>query len=257
MRYGMCVQNQQLELIGKLAEMGYDYIECRFNLFASDNGEKVKELMRETEKSNIKCEAVNCFIPGDFRLTGDGVDEKALREYIERGMSGAAKAGCQTVVFGSGSARSIPQGFDRERGMAQIEHFLRDIVAPVAEKYKITVVTEPLRCAETNSVNTVREAVKLAERVNHPCISSLADLYHMYGEGETPESLCSFDGKIKHSHIAEVTTRAYPCEGDGYDYSRFVSALEKCGCERCSVEGRTEDFLSDSRKAIELLKKIK
>lgn len=256
MRYGMCVQNPQIDFIDEIAALGYDYVEGRFNLFTDCDEELVEKMKAALERTGLKCEACNCFIPGNLRLTGDEVDEEALKAHIEKGMSGASKLGCKIVVFGSGGARNIPETISRERGCEQIVHFLRDIVAPIAEKYGITVVTEPLKSSETNVLNTVKEAVEMADIVNNPCIASLGDLYHMYAENETPESLEGFAGKVKHCHIAEVTSRNYPAEGDEYDYKRFIDVMEKIGCERCSVEGRTSDYIGDSKKAIELLRKL-
>ena len=256
MRYGMCVQNHQIEFIDEITKMGYDYVECRFNIFAENNREKIEELTSALKRNNIKCEAVNCFIPGSFHLTGEDVDENALSEYIETGMKNLHEINCKTVVFGSGGARRIPDGLEYGKGTEQIIHFLRDIVSPIAGKYGITVTIEPLKSGETNVINTVKDAVNIAEKVSSPYISSLADLYHMYAENETPESLSDFTGKIFHSHIAEVNSRSYPKEGDSYDYSRFIRAMEKVGCTRCSVEGSTENFVEDSKKTIALLKKL-
>ena len=256
MKFGMCVQNPQIDFIDEIAAMGYEYIEGRFNLFTDCDEELVEKMRAALERNNIKCEACNCFIPGNLKLTGDSVDEEALRAHIEKGMSGASRLGCKIVVFGSGGARNIPDTITREEGKKQIEHFLRDIVAPIAEKYDITVVTEPLRSSETNVLNTVHEAVTMADRVGKKNIASLGDLYHMYAENETPESITEFVGKVKHCHIADVTDRSYPFEGDEYDYSRFIKAMEEVGCERCSVEGRTDDYIGDSKKAIELLRSL-
>lgn len=256
MRYGMCIQNTQLDYIEGVAKMGYDYIEGRFTLFAGDDEELIEKMFKLTKENNIVCETCNCFIPGDLRITGDVIDEKALSDYIEKGMKNLEKAGCKIVVFGSGGARNIPEGYDYEKGINQIAHFLKTIAGPIAEKYGITIVTEPLKNPDSNIINTVKEAVELAEKVNHPCVSSLADLYHMYAENETPESLEGYDGKVKHCHIAEVLNRAYPKSSDEYDYSRFIKVMEKIGCPRCSVEGSTKDFLNDSKAALEVLKSI-
>lgn len=256
MKFGMCVQNPQIDFIDEIAALGYEYIEGRFNLFTDCDEELVEKMRAALEKNNIKCEACNCFIPGNMKLTGSDVDEDALRAHIEKGMSGASKLGCKIVVFGSGGARNIPEDMKREDGEEQIIHFLRDIVAPIAEKYDITVVTEPLRSSETNVLNTVHEAVAMAEKVKCKNIASLGDLYHMYAENEDPESLSAFVGKVKHCHIADVTDRSYPFIGDEYDYKRFIDVMKKIGCERCSVEGRTDDYIADSKKAIELLKSL-
>lgn len=257
MRYGMCLRNDQLDLIKYVSDCGYDYVEGRFPLFARGSEDETENMLRLLRQNNIKCEVCNCFIPGDLRITGENVDETALSEYIERGMKNAKRAGCEIVVFGSGGARSIPDGFDFDRGYEQLVHFLKDIVAPICEKYGMMVVTEPLRSMECNIINTVREAARLAERVNSKYIASLADLYHMFAENEKPGELIGLSGKIRHSHIAEVKNRSYPKLSDSYDYSEFIRVMERTGCERCSVEGRSDDFEKDALEAMELFRSIK
>lgn len=257
MRYGMCIRNDQLDFIKPMADIGYDYIEGRFGFFADAGREEIENLKDTLSQCNIKCECCNCFIPGNMKITGDSVDEDALREYIEKGMKNAKEVGCEIVVFGSSGARSIPDGYDRQKTTEQIISFLRNIVAPVAERYSITVVTEPLRRSECNILNTVKEAVQLADEVNCSCISSLGDLFHMYAENETPESISSFVGKLKHCHIASVTDRNFPKLSDEYDYGKFIAVMEKLGCERCSVEGRTDNFIKDAEEAMEVFGKIK
>lgn len=257
MKFGMCVQNPQVDFIPFVAQCGYDYIECRFNLFTTEDPEVCKKYVRLLKENNIPCDTCNCFMPGEIKVTGDDVDEKVIAEYIEKGMKGFSEIGGKVVVFGSGGSRNIPDGFDREKGMEQIVHFLRDIAGPLAAKYGLTIVTEPLCHAASNVLNTVKEVVALSEKVQHPNVSSLADLYHMAQENETVESLLCYDGKLAHSHIAEPADRKYPKTTDNYDYTAFFANLEKIGCPRCSVEGSTKDFEKDAKESIELYRSLK
>ena len=49
-------------------------------------------------------------------------------------------------------------------------------------------------------------------------------------------------------------TRYAPKKDDGYDYSVFLKAVIDSGCERCSVEGRLDNFPEDAVEALEVLK---
>lgn len=254
MKYGMCIMDSQLEFIKDVAEQGYDYIELRFGMFGNNDTEKINEVKSLMEKNNIGCEACNCFLPGTLKVTGDSIDEAALSSYIETGMKNLSEIGCKIVVFGSGGSRNVPEGYDEGKAFEQIAHFLKTIAGPIAGKYGITIVIEPLRNPDSNIIHTVADAVKLAKLADHPAVSSLGDLYHMYAMDEEPESIADFDGLVKHCHIATPVSRAFPKLEDDYDFTRFFNVMEKIGCERCSVEGSTQDFANDSAEAIKVFK---
>ncbi|MBR3768401.1 MAG: sugar phosphate isomerase/epimerase [Clostridia bacterium] len=261
MRFGVCVGIDQKEKVKIAAECGFDYIESGFQMFAAAAEEELT-LWEETSKEySIKCEAVNCFLPGSLKVTGENVDYDALRDFVERGMKNCARLGVKIVVFGSSGARNIPEGFSFAEGFRQLGYFLREIASPSAAKYGITVVTEPLCTDETNIINTVNEGVMLSVFAGKDNIKGLADLYHMTKCGDTAENIINLKGSIAHGHISNPEgigdkKRIYPASVDEYDYKSFVDALEKCGCERCSVEAACFDFAVDAPKAIKLLRSL-
>lgn len=252
MRFGACFGYDPKNI--KLAsEFGFDYLEAGFAFFVKGSDEEIEDYCKCLDEYGIKCEASNCFIPGDLKVTGENVDYDALKAHIEKGMSRGVKAGLKTVVFGSGGARNIPDGFPYSKAANQIAYFLKEIVAPIAEKYDITVVVEPL--CDSNIINTVKEGCIFAAMAESDHVKGLGDSFHMYTFGDKFENIRELKGFIGHAHIAEPTKRVYPSEGDGADYATFLKNLEYAGCPRCSIEARCDDFLAEGAEALAVLKK--
>lgn len=253
MRFGLNI-GTSAEHVKLAADAGFDYVETGFSVLAQPGDETLDSFCRALADNHIRCEAVNCFIPGSMKVVGDAVDSEALKAYVERGMSRAARAGTEIVVFGSGGARSIPDGFSYPAAVKQLTGFLREIVSPIAGKYGVTVVIEPL--CDTNSVTTVREGAMLAAAADTEPVKLLCDLYHMYRVGDGLDTLTGLEGFLKHSHIAEPVKRGYPLSGQEYDYRAFVKAVEALGCPRCTVEASPSDMRSEAPICAKLLKSL-
>lgn len=261
MRFGVCCGIDNEENVKIAVDAGFDYLECGFQLFANASEDDLTLWEEREKKYGILCEATNCFLPGSMPVTGDNVNYDELKEFVERGMKNSARMGVKTVVFGSSGARSIPEGFPYAKGIEQMIYFLREIVSPIAEKYDITVVTEPLSANESNLINTVKEGVMLAVATGKDNIKGLADLYHMQQCADTNEDILMLVGSIVHAHISNPVhkfgkKRVYPTSTEEFDYKSFVDALEKIGCERVSVEAAVIDFSVDAPAAAKLLKSL-
>lgn len=174
----------------------------------------------------VPTESANGFFPSDIRLTGPDAElERAVR-YTEVAMRRASEIGLKTAVLGSGAARSIPEGWPRERAEEQFCNLL-GMIGPIAKKYGVTIVIEPLRSQECNFINTVKEGYEIAKKVKHPNVRVLADIYHMTQEKEGPESILLAGSKyLRHVHIAENAKRTAPGV-DGDDFTSYFRALKK------------------------------
>jgi len=259
MRFGVCFGVKNPEYVKICEDAGCDYVESNFGQIARCTDEEYAALKKAVDESSIKIEAANCFI--DLKMTGPEVDYEAIKEYVEKGMSRGAALGLKVAVFGSGRARAIPEGWSYKEGIAQLAYFLGEIVSPIAGKYGVTVVTEPLRFNESNVINTIKEGVMLASFAGKDNIGGLADLYHMVGCNDTYDDVRLLSGCINHSHISNplgdaVDKRVFPKDASEYDYKGFIDALEAAGCERCSVEAATHDFEHDTPIAIKVLKSL-
>jgi hypothetical protein len=95
------------------------------------------------------------------------VDVSRPAEHVERTVGRLSALGVETLVFGSGKARQVPEGFSREEALSQLVAFGR-LAAEAASRTGIVVVLEPLRRQETNIINTAREGLALVDTVGLP-----------------------------------------------------------------------------------------
>ena len=95
----------------------------------------------------------------------------------------------------------MPDGFSRETAEEQFVRLCKRL-GPVAARYRVTVVIEPLNSRETNLINSVSEGASIVERVNHKNIRLLCDLFHMTADGEPPQAIVDAGKHIRHCHIA-------------------------------------------------------
>ncbi len=178
---------------------------------------------------NAKCKVVaaNSFLPGHLKLVGPVINEAAILGYVDTVMKRAAAAGLRLVVLGSGAARQIPPGFDRDTAKKQFIVIVRKM-AIVASKYKIPIAMENLNKGECNFINSVAEGLEIARAINHPYFKLTADIYHMLRENEPATSIVDARDYIIHCHIAENKERGYPGKS-GEDFRPYLRALKTIG----------------------------
>ncbi len=256
MKFGVCI-GTNIENMKIAKSLGYDYCEGHSQEIANKPIEHI-ETMKAT---GIPVLAANCFI--GLRVVGEERDDAKISEYLEQLFSRGSYLGIKYFVFGSSGARRIPDGMSLEEGRAQIVDFLKRLVAPVAEKYNIPVVIEPLRPAECNAINTVADGIEIAEKVDSHFIKVLADVKHMYEQQEDFKLLYDYKGWVLHAHTSNPDPdpalnkkRIYPKAGDGFNQADFIEPLKAIGVETCSVEADVIDFPTDAAEAIKVLKAL-
>lgn len=260
MRYGLCIKVEDPGTVHIAKRAGFDYVECNFTKLTRADGAQFDALAQALDDAGIVCETANCFLPADLPLF-DGYDEKATREFLEAGFVRGARIGLHTVVFGAGSARKLPDGADVVDCINRFVAFTRDVASPIAAKYGVTVVIEPLSKSECNFINTLVEGAMMVAAVDRSNVKLLADNYHMESIGEGADDVRKMRGIIKHSHIsypkpAEGKKRVYPSKAREWDYASFVDAVRDSGCTTCSVEASAFDFEKESFDAAELLRTL-
>lgn len=260
MKIGVCRGLDDFESINTAVQVGVDYYECGFGSLAKFDDEKFNLCKDYLEKMSLKCLVANGFIPGDLKVVGDNIDYSALTEYLDKGFERAKILGVQKIVFGSGAARSFPEGYSLEKAKEQLAFFLSEYAAPKAEKAGCVIVMEPLRFCETSMIHTVADGIEIAKMSGKKNVAGLADLYHVYGNNDSIEGIASFKGELLHSHIAEPEKRVYPSTKDTEDviavYKSFFDALKIAGCESCSIEAHTDDFKNDIADALAIIKSL-
>lgn len=257
MKFGVCV-GTNIEKMKYIKSLGYDYAEGHCQEIAR----KDKAYLDEMKATGLPMIAANCFI--GMRVVGEEKNEAEIKEYLEKMFANAAYLGLKYLVFGSSGARRIPEGMSLAEGRAQIVDFLKNDVAPLAEKYNLTIAIEPLRPEECNAINTVADGVEIAKKVNSPYVKVLADVAHMYVQNESMESLLDYKGWVVHAHTSNPDPdpaldckRIYPAAADEFKQASFVEPLKAIGVEHCSIEANVLDFPADAKNAYEVLKDLR
>ena len=215
-----------------------DYVEANVQVFLKPEACE-SEFAAEVEKLaawNGHIAAANCFLPADLKVTGPAVDPGRLARYADTAFRRAAQVGMRLVVFGSGGARHVPEGWPLAEGFEQLVRAL-EVCAPLAAKHGVILVLEPLNRAECNLVNTVLEGAAAVARVNHPHVGLLVDFFHMMRNGESPDDIVKVGPWIAHAHAAEKRDRTAPGMA-GDDFGAFLVALKRAGyAGSLSIEG--------------------
>lgn len=250
MQFGCCCSLDQAEA-AKAA--GFDFVECTVRSLTPEVDE-FAPILAAYGASPLPVKAFNVFLPGDLKITGPSVDWPAVQSYVDEALRRVDQIGARIVVFGSGGARNVPDGFSFDEADGQLKRFL-EIVAKAAEPLGITVVIEPLNKLESNVINSVPAGVALAEAVGSSSVQVLADLYHMMMDGEDLENVRTHAQWIKHIHVAD-SGRFAPGTGD-YPYAQFFTMLHAVGYDGLiSVECRWRNFEEEAAGAVAFLKRM-
>jgi sugar phosphate isomerase/epimerase len=251
MRLGCCVSPEQLPA---LAAAGGEYAEFAVARAVTGGDEAAFARLLETvAESPVKPEAYNVLLPADLVVVGPAVDRARLEGYIATAFARIARLTDPgaIVVFGSGRARSIPEGFPRGAALDQLADFL-GWLGPRATQHGITLAIEPLRRAESNVFNTLGEVAAFIAARGLTDVYLLADLYHMVEEGEPLSAIADHGDLIVHSHTAD-TGRLAPGTGD-YPQAEFFARLRAhTRCDRCSIECTWRDFEHELTPALTAL----
>ncbi len=127
-------------------------------------------------------------------------------------------------------------------------------------KYGVTIAIEPLNRKESNVINTVAEALELAEELDLPGIQVLADAYHMYLEREPLEiiSRAVKAGRLAHVHYAEFD-RSFPVgqADNGVDFAQLFTLLQEAGYTGgISAECSSKQIAVDSEESLSYISRI-
>lgn len=198
--------------------------------------------------------AVNIFMPGDLKLVGPDVKEEMILDYADEVFMRCRAANVNLVIWGSGGARRIPDGFDREKAREQFASIAKKI-AIIAKAYNIVLALENLNTSETNFITTLEEAFSIVQQVNHPNFRLCADIYHMLKEGESPQAIIKSRKYLVHCDIAEKNGRTPPGT-KGEDFTPYLKALKEINYSgKIIMECRWENLAVQAKPAYDFLQK--
>jgi len=216
------------ELFKMTANMGYDGIE----LHISDPRKADLSYLKELALSHgLEVPAIGTGLTytlhGISFLSSAGVRKRAvdrLREYIN-----IAKDLEAVVIIGLIRGRLARGRFTPYEGWKMI----RDCLihgAPLAEEYGVTLAIEPINRYETDLINTLADALRMASDVDSETVKIMADTFHMnIEEASITDSLRQSGEKLAHFHVAD-SNRLSPGKGH-LDFSSIISELKGIGYE--------------------------
>jgi sugar phosphate isomerase/epimerase len=251
MIYGVCTEPEDA---AALAEAGFEFVELHVQRHLKPEKSEAAFLpqLKRIQAAALLCVAANCFIPAHLKITGPQVDFDGLTRYVEVACERAQHAGIETIVFGSGGARTIPDGFDRQQAWGQLVDFGR-MLGPVAQRHGVTIAVEPLNRRETNVLNATADCARYVREVDHPSVKLLIDGYHWALECESVADIVAAGPLLCHAHIATYQTRLAPGL-EPCDFEPFFQGLKDGGYDgRISIEGKWDNLGDQMAGALAVL----
>jgi len=230
MQIGLLIES--LDQLDNVANWGYDYAEITPGSLGpdADDPQAEADARAQVQKARVPSRTMCGFLPDPERLelmvVGPTVNRERLRSYTTRVFDRMQRAGVELMVFGSGTARSAPEGYPTEHAHTQIRDFLL-MCADLAAPRDLTVVIEPQNYTDTNMLHTVPQAVRLAREVDRPNVQVMADFFHMCLNDEPMEDLVENAHYLIHGHIADPG-RGRPVTSVD-DHAKFFDALHRAG----------------------------
>lgn len=230
MRIGMCTG---LDSLADAATAGYDYAELPLaNTIGMADEAEYARMRAKIQASPLPVAAFNCFLPGDLKVTGPAVDLGAVEQYVTTALQRAAEVGASFVVFGSAGSRAIPEGFPVERAWEQLAEAAR-LSGEIAVRNGLTIVMEPL--SQCQYFQRVEQGIAFVDRVQHPGVKLLGDLFHVATIHESFEHLIAAGDRLAHIHLA--TPIIAENREQTFDFTGFLATLARAGYQgRISVE---------------------
>ena len=255
-------QSPAQSLIAKcryVLDTGFDYTEVGGGMLVGLGDAEWETVLRENENDPLGLYAANSLFPKELRMGDPAADRDAQTAYIRKLVDRFVPLGIRYAVFGSGVARSIPDGVSRADGIAALRRFMTDF-ADYAYPRGVTLVIEPLRKKETNVFVTVPESAAEVRALANPGIQLLCDAFHMAEEGTPVGAVRDAAPLIRHCHIAEAPDRTCPGKfttGDPQYNRDFAKTLNEIGYTGgVSAECSFDDFQKDVPAILAYLREI-
>lgn len=198
-------------------------------------------------------------VPGDLPLLT--ADLTVVRGYFGAVLPivrSVAEPGAK-IVFGSGTARTAPDGMpeaEAHRRFAEVLRTARDTAAAS----NLRIVLEPLSRSETNVLNTFAEAVRFLDHADIDEVDVVADLFHIRNAGEPLDVLREHGDRIGHVHVSDRGRLPLGAEGGDDVWRDFLQAVHDGGYRgsvslECNWSRETAAAESEFGRSLELLRR--
>ena len=199
--YTATFTKDDVDLISKVAEIGYDGVEVPFMDLESLAPQATR---MAAEKAGVGLTSCCVLPPGASLCSEDESERENGVELMSRMVDLTAEMGGDVMA---GPLYS-PVGEIKGRWRTEDEwkwcaECLSE-VAGKAEKAGITIAIEPLNRFETYFLNTVEDALAMVDEVGSPALTLQVDTFHSHiEERDTGKAIRSAEGRLGHFHASE------------------------------------------------------
>ncbi len=234
MRYGASTfiwvspfSSETLDLIGKVADFGFDLIEICVEEPAAIDTDRIR---RRLDDAGIGVTVCGAFGPDrDMSAADEAVRDNAGR-YLASCIDIAARLGSEVVLGPMYAGVGNTQMLDPAARRAQWDRAVAGLgrAADQAAACGVTLGFEPLNRFETDLVNTVDQGLKLIDDIGRPNVGFLLDTFHMnIEEKDIPDAIRRAGRHIVAFHACS-SDRGTPGE-DHLPWPEIVAALGETG----------------------------
>ena len=193
--------------VAEAARLGFDAVEVFAPSAAHVDASRLRALL---DRHHIALAALGTgagWVVRKLRLTDPDPGVRALaREFIAELIDLGASFGAPAII---GSMQG------RHEGAVSREHaldWLAESVASLATRsadHGVPLLIEPLNRYETNLLTNVADGLTFLDRLNHPNVRLLCDLFHMnIEEADMAQSIRAAGPRLGHVHFVDSNRRA-------------------------------------------------
>ena len=199
--YTATFSKDQLDLIPKAAQMGYDGVEIPFNDLSVLDAAATRAALQKAGMGATTCAVM---LPGTSPIGQEASERKAGVDRLKRMIDISAEMGCEAV----GGPLYAPVGElpGRARTDEEWQWAVEGLGAAAehARKAGLFLAIEPLNRFETYFLNTVDDAVALVKQVGNPSLTVQFDTFHANIEEKDPAAAIRAAGPyLGHFHTCE------------------------------------------------------
>ena len=218
-------------LLADLKKTGYDGVEIP--VFEGSSAE-YKILGAKLRDLGLGATAVTVMSPECSPISPDAKIRQAAVDRLKWVLDRGAKFGAEVLCGPLHSPLGVfsgtgPTDDERQRGAETLRQ-----VADHAAAVKITLALEYLNRFEAYFLTTAADAVKLADRINHPACGVMWDTFHAHIEEKDPAAaLAGMQRRLVHVHLSE-NDRGTPGTGQ-VNWAATFSTLRQLNYDRWLV----------------------
>ncbi len=219
--------NETLDLVDKVARLGFDLIEVCVEDPATIDTAAIR---KRCEAAGIGATVCGAFGPDRDMSADDPAVRENTKAYVRKCIDISAELGSKVVVgpmYSAVGRTRMAEPAERQAQRTLAADGIRECARYAAGK-GVSLGIEPLNRFETDLINTVDQGIGLLDEIGADNVGLLLDTFHMnIEEKDLPKAIRRAAGRITEFHACS-SDRGTPGE-DHVDWAGIVTALQEGG----------------------------